>query len=782
MHRSIFTAMVLLIGSAGAWAAEADAVKPTFSDTAIDAAIKKGVEVLWTKQLADGSWGPYTESGYDYLIGPTAIATYALLESGASAQDPRMVKAIDWLTAKAEAQIAAAAESPPKAPVPMTYEFGLLCNVYYSANRGTNNKYSATLEKIAKYVWSNCNPRGSYDYILVKPADPNSNYITFDQSNSQYGLLGVWAAALDNQEVPAEYWLKVMTHWMDTQCADGSWAYRQLANQGTASMTAAGLASMFVCFDNYFTDAFVAVNSNKEFKPIEKALVWFDKNFVDSMDAPGNDGRSTFIYYYYYGIERVGLASGYKYFGSADWYKLISQRLLAGQNGDGSWGKSIVVDTSYALLFLIRGRAPILFNKLEYPGDWRNRPRDLAMVSRWLTRQFETALNWQIINLKAAVNEWHDAPILYIAGSTEPKLTPEDINNLKTYIQQGGTILAVTEGNGPGFSTGIKNLAAKMFPQYTFGPCPADHELLSKSLHYDLKGKLRVNLLSNGVRPLLIHVENDVSRSWQMQDWGTQKQAFEIAGNIYLYVTDNGAGLRPRGTTPWPEKSAAAATASAKIVRLKHEGNWDPEPLALERFKLLMGNLYQVNIEIAEPIDIAALTSCDAKLAVLTGIEALTLKDEDKAAIQKYISNGGTVVIDAAGGSKAFAQSAREAIDGMYGIDGLRLLANSSPIYQVKGLEIDKPKYRRRSRTRMGKEFGLRAVLVDGERPGLIYSAEDLTVGLLGCACFGIDGYDVGDGNDPGMCFQLMRNIVLNAAKITVTPPATATTAAPVAQ
>ena len=66
----------------------------------------------------------------------------------------------------------------------------------------------------------------------------------------------------------------------------------------------------------------------------------------------------------------------------------------------------------------------------ERKADWNQRPRDVANLARWIGKQSEQDLNWQIVNLAAKVEDFHDAPILYISGSTpltfdgELKATP----------------------------------------------------------------------------------------------------------------------------------------------------------------------------------------------------------------------------------------------------------------------------------------------------------------------------------------------------------------------
>ena len=73
-------------------------------------------------------------------------------------------------------------------------------------------------------------------------------------------------------------------------------------------------------------------------------------------------------------MERIGVASGYKYFGTTDWFKEGAERLVRGQRPDGSWDISgaPIPGTGFALLFLSRGRAPVMMNKLDYTVNREN--------------------------------------------------------------------------------------------------------------------------------------------------------------------------------------------------------------------------------------------------------------------------------------------------------------------------------------------------------------------------------------------------------------------------
>ena len=167
---------------------------------------------------------------------------------------------------------------------------------------------------------------------------------------------------------------------------------------------------------------------------------------------------------------------------------------MKSQHPDGSWtssepGAGALTDTAFALLFLSRGSAPVMVNKLDYrpveaaagdkPGardkeakenaefPWDQRPRDAANLSKFVGHQTEGFLNWQIVNLNAPVDELHDAPILYISGSRPLKFTDADEAKLKEFVQQGGMILCnadcPAETSGGPFAKSVRDLGAKLF-------------------------------------------------------------------------------------------------------------------------------------------------------------------------------------------------------------------------------------------------------------------------------------------------------------------------------
>lgn len=751
----------------------------TFSDPAVREAIAKGVAYLLSTQKDDGSWVGHQADKYP--AGGTALVVLALLEAGQNPQEARMKKALEFLQKTMDPNALPPADTkkddkkdddkPAGLLDHKTYSVSLRAAAWQAANRTTSNKYRNELQRDVELLVKSTKD-GSYNYDCKGDGKSSG-----DNSNSQYGVYGVWSGIRGNIEEASikEYWQKVWNHWLTAQSpSDGGWGYND-KDKTTATMVTAGVATMYLAFDALFSEGFAKCDQGPAVeaaqKPIKSGLDWLDKQFPNTL-KPGVELGHGDIYYYLYGIERVGLAAGYKYFGTADWYKLGAERLMREQGVDGSFSGKYGKDcsTSWALLFLIRGQHAVLFNKLQYEGDWCNRPRDLASVTRWLGSTLETTLNWQIINLKVPTSEWHDAPVLYIAGSKKPNFTPEDIDKLREYVQQGGMIFTVTECGGNGFKAGIREIYRQLFPQYELTAMGPDHPLYKKA-YKPMGDNPKFFHINNGIRTLAIHTDNDLPLSWQQSKFSTSRGDFDAVANLYQYVTDKGA-IANRGVRTWPAEPTVEPKRTVTLARLKYAGAYNPEPLAMQRFSRLMLKETGTKVQVLEDVEIASLAEKKPLVATLTGAAAFTLSEDEKDALKKYVEAGGTLVIDAAGGADKFAESAERALNDMFGRNVTRRLAGSAELYQLTlgdtDLKIDQVRYRRFTRLRMtgGKEPNLRAVLM-GTRPVVLFSREDLTcAGLVGYQSWECDGYDPGNGDvDPGSAFRLMRNIVLLAYK-----------------
>ena len=703
----------------------------------VEAAIKKGVAWLKSKQKPNGSWGP--RKGYP--LGDTALVTYALLSCGESAQDAKVKKGLDFLAANETNRV---------------YTLGLLCSALHLAAM-ENPAYEKPLRK---FSWSLMKyaKGGAYGYAIPWNAKdgPHGGNNPIHCSTSQYGVLGVWAGLSVNQDVPRAYWTAVEKWWKWAQRRDGGWPYNAKAKAGTAharsstSMTVAGLASLFLCFDNLEANKFIGCAGGDLPKSIQTGMKWMAKHAKTAINKPA--GR---YYYMLYGMERVGLAAGYKYFGTCDWYSDGANQLLRRQGGAGNWGG--LDQTSFALVFLMRGQYPVLMNKLEFKGDWNNRPRDLANITGWMSRYFERPVRWQITNMRSSVAELHDSRILYMSGNKEFKFSGAEIAKLRAYILQGGTLMSCTECSGKGYKKSFQALCKKLFPQWKLEKVAKTGELYRALFPLDKETSApELYMVHNGVRPLIIHSEDDLSKYWQIlvphtkPDRLSKPGMTQIVPNTIRYVVGKMEQLQPAGSFRWP---AAVKTATTiPVAHVKHNGNWNPEPLAFERFARLMAAKEKVLPQFSV-VPAGELAKSNAKVAVMSVTEKLPLTGNEIDGLKSFVAKGGLLFIDASGGSRTAARAA-EAIAKKIGGDMPDYLAPDEPFYLLHGKEITRVRLRKGAKS---VEPGLMMGVHKGKKLLVVISPDDAIGGLLGISSGAIKGYR------PEYAYAIFRNLILYA-------------------
>jgi len=730
----------------------------------VDDAVAKAVKYLYQVQQ-NGNWEivpqAVNQDGPDVKGkqwgGLTAMATYALLAAGENPQDPRLAEAITWLLNHDN--------------ITGTYAVGLRAQVwqFLPEKHPQRAQVRAAIKRDRDLLLGAMHekPGESFGFYGYFPKQPNA----YDRSNSQYAVLGIWAAEQAGAEVPTKFWEIQDQVWKKSQNQDGGWEYSG-DSPSTATMTAAGVATLFITQD-YLLDLKKDCQGNVFNQNIEMGIGWLDRH-INQLLSGGN-------YYGMYGVERIGVASGRRYFGALDWYKVGSDSLVKSQKPDGAWGDEEehsnahkVPNTSFALYFLTRGRAPVLMSKLEYTSTtrdgkdapWNQRPRDLANFSRWMTRNLDNKFtNWQVVNLKVAPEELHDAPILYIAGNEPLNFGDNDLAKLRQFAEQGGLILGNADCASPKFLTGFRALARKLFPKYEFRDLePTSPVLNQQFLAGKWKRKLRVQGLSNGVRELMVIAPaEDLSRAWQTRSDKQKEELFQLGSNLYLYTVKENLGRSKGDTYIVTDNGKGKPERSFKVARLMVGENPDPEPGGWRRLANVLKNSSLATL-VVDPVKPGEGKLAGYKVAHWTGTTKVKLPPKAKEEIVEFVKGGGTLLVDAAGNSPDFGDAATDALLDLFGREAVgKQLTQPLPadhaLYTMEGVKIDKFGYRNFARRRVvGKLSAPRVAAIDvGGRAGVFFSREDLSGGLVGSPVDGIVGYD------PDTATAIVRNVLVYA-------------------
>jgi hypothetical protein len=611
--------------------------------------------------------------------------------------------------------------------------------------------------------------------------DKYAGPFVWDNSNSQYGLAGVAAGADVGVEVPDAYWAAVEQHWMTCQLKTGEWPYRKDTPGGRLSMTCGGIASLLATQD--FLEAPTVARVGRQPTPAINAanagFAWLE-GADNAVNVAGP--RTVYLGYTLHALGRVGLASGYKYFGSHDWYRHLARQVVLSQWPNGSWGRSdqptadTLIDTAYSALFLARGRHPVMMNKLRLDtagrndrGEWNNRPRDLANLTRFASRELERPVNWQVVSLDREVDDWSDSPILYLASHTGPKLADRDVAKIRAFVDGGGMLFTQADTNSETFNTFASQLAKRLFPEFEFKPLPQDDEIYT--LQYILPPGSRPRLMGvrNGSRLLWVHSPTDLAVNWQQRAEKTKREAFELGVNLFVYAGGK-TDLRNRVDDRAIPPANVQPSSTIGVARLQYKGNWDPEPAAWPRFARYL--LWETSIGIEPtPVNLDQGSALNARvfpLAHLTGTSTYTPTDAELTTLRTYVESGGTLIVEAVGGAdSAFSDSLQSTIlPRAFPTAKFAPLPKEHPMLHAtfKGMEdVYAPKLRQYAVQKLGQTTPpIRFAQVGKGR--VIYLPLDTTSGLLGSNTWPILGYDAAEAQ------ALMKNILLWCTENPTTP------------
>jgi hypothetical protein len=647
-------------------------------------------------------------------------------------------RALDWLLKNME--------------VNNTYVRGIRANVWEYALRKAS--YDERLRAALKT---------DYEWLLKARANREAWRYTcesrdWDNSCSQYGVLGIWAAARAGMEPGEEFWKDMAKHFTKCQDKAGGWGYT--TGNPTPNMTTAGLASMFLVFDMCYGKTCFTREQPRTFAdgPAADCL----KSIARGMEWLGRAGLANNDAYFLYGIERVGVASGRKYIGDKDWFKegalaaLRDQQqsgliYLKGPHGDD------VVRTAFSSLFLVYGGAPVAFNKLEYGAgyDWNLNPRDLANLTKDLWSAYEQPLNWHSVSIKAPVEEF-EAPILFISGSQAAKFGKEETAKLRGYLLRGGTIFAEPSDRSPEFLASMKELLREMFPEKDYpavalAPLPPAHGIYTV-LKQDWKKRPSLSGASDGSRTFFFLSDDYLSGDWQMNR--TESDAFKLGLNLLFYVTDL-AMLQGKFASGVPDRPAVPDRKQpAKVARIHPAGaagepmDWAAGSASWQKFAPYFQHVSGYTLKEEEPVALTSAPPAEIKLLHLTGRKALKLSADERKALKEYVDKGGTILVDAYAGSPEFARAARAEIEDVFGklqpLDAASILATGR--FQggqdlTHGLKLKLPA-RKLIVARDGdaRRLNLEVVLLKG-RPAVLFSEFDLSAGMAGIESYQCVGY-----------------------------------------
>ncbi len=670
----LFLTMMLWAPSLSS-AAEVDA--PT-----VQRAIDRGVTYLRSTQNERGGWNEYGSQS----CGLSSLCTLALLNAGVSRDDPDMVRAMRYLRL-----------FEPK----QTYSVALQTLVYCQLGAaGDLDRIRRNVDWLVEnQVAGNAGARrlGGWSY--------GDGMGSGDPSNSQFAILALGAAKDRGIEIEETVFENAISYWKSRQRSDGGWAYGS-SQPATGSMTSAGIASLIIARDGTSTGSSkiegeavrCCGSSNDDEDPIERGIQWLAKHFSTEVN-PGGDSMTYF--YYLYALERVGRLSGRRFIGGHDWYREGAEQLLELHDAfQGFWGGSGPMEgnrdiaTSFALLFLSKGKRQVVVGQLQYDSvpvtAWRSHPEGLKQLVRIIERDWRRDLTWQTMIAKgadgkaASVEDLLQAPVIVIRGQRALKFPDDLVKNLGEYIEQGGTILFEADaGDGCGdasdFETSVRELCSKWFQGAKLDRLPpshpvwfAEHEVSPSSI-----AKISDDFWVYGVqaccRTAVFYVPHSLSCRWELSDILSSRRtvaksvreqidaSVRLGENIIAYATGRELKDKLEKRSILHANEAAEPTrGSIEMTMVSIDAGGEEARRAIPNAVELIRRKIDIDLVATnEPVSLQAKGLARIGWLWIHGRTEFEFTPEERKQLGEYIQNGGFVFATAICGSEAFATSFR---------------------------------------------------------------------------------------------------------------------------
>jgi hypothetical protein len=680
--------VVLLLGDRrGAWAG--------VTSEEVEHAIREGVRFLKERQGPDGSW---TDADQAARTGTTSLVAVALMTAGEKPGSPTIQRALAFLRQFAPEQLNS------------TYAVSLQTMMFAAAEPIKDRKrILANVEFLEQHqikLGERTPWPGSWNYGLPMRAG--------DNSNTQYALLGLNAGREAGVTVRPEVWMLSRTYFEVTQNRDGGWGYVP-RGPSTASMTCAGISSLILTGSRryesleYLQGEKINDCGKGGYNPnVAKGIDWLTNHF-DVRQNFGNGQQWKF--YYLYALERAGRLGGVRFFGQNDWYRLGAEQIVKEQKPlTGFWHgggqENELVATSFALLFLAKGRAPVLINKLQHPPqqDWNNDPDDVRSIVSIVSEDWKSLLAWQVVDPRiATIQELLQAPIVFFNGHEAPDFSAQAKENLRAFVEQGGFIFADACCNSRAFDHGFKRLMRELFPEpgFELRPLSEDHpvwrskHLLSPDAH-PLLG------IEHGCRTVVIYSPADLSCYWNQSERSPANpaviKAIKVGQNVIDYATGRempADKLTIRDVIDF--KADAPKRGALRIAKLKHGGDWNIAPQAIPN---LMEVLRKPPLSFDVVINQKDLFPRDPNLiyyplVYIHGRSVLSFENADLEALRQHLDpGGGTLFADAACGSPTFDGSFRKFVALLLPNNPLVPIPHTDELYGTKvGFDLKDVQY-----------------------------------------------------------------------------------------
>lgn len=303
-----------------------------------------------------------------------------------------------------------------------------------------------------------------------------------------------------------------------------------------------------------------------------------------------------------------------------------------------------------------------------------------------------------------------DIPLLYMTGDYAFTLTDSEVENLRRYLVDGGTIIFNAARGRDEFSRAVATEMQRVFPRKSLMRLPPDHPVFHSRyrIHDQLvmAGGVRfsqapeVYAIDIGTRAAAILIPGGMGTAWSGESYHPQgvhvvgESAVRLGVNLVAYVLANTEYSRFLAQDFYRYQGTSRPGDVFRFALVSYRGAWDVHP-GIQN-SLLQGLRENTGIDVDYNPHVVNLDSPDTghfPLLFMTGHYDFRLTAEERRGLVRYLERGGTLVAAAAAGLKPFDVAFRREIRRAFPGQDLVRLPPSHPVFQGGWNPLERVEY-----------------------------------------------------------------------------------------
>ena len=440
---------------------------------------------------------------------------------------------------------------------------------------------------------------------------------------------------------------------------------------------------------------------------LEQAVVWMGRNFSVQRNPGAGSSGGLWHLYYLYAMERVGRLTARRFLGEHDWYREGADMLIGAQDklsgfwrGSGHAEDNTHIATSFALLFLSKGRRPVLVAKLQHgPGqDWNHHRSDLSNLTSYVEKKWGRDLTWQTIDSdKASVDDLLQAPVLFFNGRRAPDFSDEEKAELRNYVDRGGFIFAEACCGGTDFEKGFRKLMEQVFPEpeYKLRLLTPEHPIWHAEEPVDPRYVRPLWGIDLGCRTSVVFCPQDLSCYWELAQHARERKlpkrvddeiaaALSIGVNVLAYATNREVKFKSDlFETPTADRdSDKTSRGRIQVAKLLHPGGCNAAPSALGNLMRVARDKLKLRVSLeGQELALGDERLLDHPLVLMHGRHSFRLTAAERKHLKTYLERGGVLFADAICSSREFSDAFRREMKMIFSEHRLERIPVSHPVF-----------------------------------------------------------------------------------------------------